>query len=56
MAEMRRSGATHFLRRIDASDVLLMLMLPGGLTITGWLLVKGVNLPKWNAMALGNEQ
>jgi len=32
-----------------ASDVFLMLMMPGGLIMTGWLLVKGVNLPTWNA-------
>jgi hypothetical protein len=32
-----------------ASDVLLMLMFPGGLTMTVWLLVKGVNVEKWNA-------
>lgn len=32
-----------------ASDVLLMLMFPGGLAMTGWLLVKGVDLAKWNA-------
>ena len=32
-----------------ASDVLLMLMFPGGLILTGWLLVKGVDVAKWNA-------
>jgi hypothetical protein len=32
-----------------ASDVLLMLMFPGGLVLTGWLLVKGVDVAKWNA-------
>lgn len=32
-----------------ASDVFLMLMFPGGLVMTIWLLVKGVDLPKWNA-------
>jgi hypothetical protein len=32
-----------------ASDLLLMLMFPGGLIMTGWLLVKGVNVEKWNA-------
>ncbi|MFN2576325.1 MAG: DUF4386 domain-containing protein [Pyrinomonadaceae bacterium] len=32
-----------------ASDVLLMLMFPGGLVMAVWLLAKGVNLPKWNA-------
>ena len=33
----------------SASDVLLMLMFPGGLILTGWLLVKGVDVAKWNA-------
>ena len=32
-----------------ASDVFLMLMFPGGLIMTGWLLVKGVDVSKWNA-------
>src|SRR5712692_4507116 len=32
-----------------ASDVLLMLMFPGGLIMTVWLLWKGVDVPKWNA-------
>jgi hypothetical protein len=32
-----------------ASDGLLMLMFPGGLVLTGWLLVKGVDVAKWNA-------
>jgi len=32
-----------------ASDLLLMLMFPGGLIMTVWLLVKGVNVQKWNA-------
>jgi hypothetical protein len=32
-----------------ASDALLMLMFPGGLTLAIWLLVKGVNVPKWKA-------
>lgn len=32
-----------------ASDVLLMLMFPGGLIMAVWLLVKGVNAEKWNA-------
>ena len=32
-----------------ASDVLLMLMFPGVLIMTVWLLVKGVDVPKWNA-------
>jgi hypothetical protein len=30
-----------------ASDMLLMLMIPGGLLMAVWLLVKGVDLPKW---------
>ena len=33
-----------------ASDVLLMLMFPGGLFLMGWLLVRGVDVAKWNAM------
>ena len=33
-----------------ASDVFLMLMMPGGLVMTGWLLVKGVDVPKWNVL------
>src|SRR5205085_991689 len=32
-----------------ASDVLLMLMFPGGLLLTAWLLIKGVDLAKWQA-------
>lgn len=32
-----------------ASDLLLMLMFPGGLIMTVWLLVKGVDVTKWNA-------
>src|SRR5712671_1872452 len=32
-----------------ASDVMLMLMFPGGVLMTFWLLVKGVNVEKWNA-------
>jgi hypothetical protein len=31
-----------------ASDVLLMLMFPGGLIMTIWLLVKGVDVEKWS--------
>src|SRR5262249_32816401 len=38
-----------------ASDVLLMLMMPGGLIMTGWLIVKGVNVPKWNARELAER-
>jgi hypothetical protein len=32
-----------------ASGALLVLMFPGGLLLTVWLLVKGVDVPKWNA-------
>ena len=32
-----------------ASTLLLVLMFPGGLILTIWLLVKGVNVQKWNA-------
>ena len=32
-----------------ATDVLLMLMFPGGLAMTIWLLVKGVDIAKWKA-------
>src|SRR5467141_2132630 len=32
-----------------ASDLLLVLMFPGGLVLTGWLLAKGVDIAKWNA-------
>jgi Domain of unknown function (DUF4386) len=32
-----------------AADVFLMLMFPGGLAMTIWLLIKGVDVPKWNA-------
>src|SRR5882762_10238710 len=32
-----------------ASDVFLMLMFPGGLLMTIWLLWKGVDVAKWNA-------
>lgn len=34
-----------------ASDVLLMLMFPGGLIMAIWFLVKGVDLTSWNARA-----
>ena len=34
-----------------ASDVLLILMFPGALILTAWLLVKGVDIAKWNAKA-----
>ena len=32
-----------------ASNVFLMLMFPGGLIMTVWLIVKGVNVSEWNA-------
>jgi Domain of unknown function (DUF4386) len=32
-----------------ASGALLVLMFPGGLLLTVWLLVRGVDVPKWNA-------
>jgi hypothetical protein len=32
-----------------ASQVLLMLMFPGGLILAIWLLVRGVDVPKWKA-------
>ncbi|MEY2479156.1 MAG: hypothetical protein QOI04_83 [Verrucomicrobiota bacterium] len=32
-----------------APGLLLMLMFPGGLLLTGWLLVKGVDVAKWEA-------
>lgn len=36
------------------SDWLLVLMLPGLLLMTVWLLVKGVDLPKWEEKAAGS--
>ncbi len=33
-----------------ASGNLLLLTLPGGLSLTVWLLVRGVDVPKWNRM------
>ena len=32
-----------------ASPLLLMLLVPGGILLMIWLLVKGVDLPLWNA-------
>jgi|SRR5215813_12549964 len=32
-----------------ASDVFLLLLFPGGLLLIFWLLVRGVDVPKWNA-------
>src|ERR1043166_2787920 len=37
----------------SASDVLLMLMFPGGLIMTVWLLWKGVDVAKWKAVSGG---
>jgi hypothetical protein len=34
-----------------ASDVFLMLMMPGGLIMTGWLIIKGVDVAKWKTMS-----
>ncbi len=34
-----------------ASGSLLLLILPGGLSLTVWLLVRGVDVPKWEAKA-----
>jgi hypothetical protein len=38
-----------------ASGGLLLLMLPGGLLLTVWLLVKGVDVPKWKERAPTSE-
>jgi hypothetical protein len=37
------------------SGNLLLLMVPGGLALTGWLLVKGVDVAKWEAKAGASE-
>jgi hypothetical protein len=37
------------------SDWLLVLMLPGSLLMTVWLLVKGVDLPKWEEKTAGTS-
>jgi Domain of unknown function (DUF4386) len=57
-ALMGIGGASFVLRNIAmilapqyASDIFLMLMVPGGLALTVWLLVKGVDVPRWNAIA-----
>jgi Domain of unknown function (DUF4386) len=34
-----------------ASGTLLLLMFPGALLLTAWLLIKGVDLPRWQAKA-----
>ena len=39
-----------------ASDFFLMLMVPGGLIMTGWLLVKGVDVEKWNQRVVSSER
>jgi hypothetical protein len=39
-----------------ASDVLLMLMFPGGLLLTVWLLAKGVDVAKWKEKSVSSEQ
>ena len=33
------------------NKITVMLMFPGGLILTGWLLVKGIDVTKWNAKA-----
>ena len=38
-----------------ASDVFLMMMFPGGLIQTVWLLIKGVNVPNWQAKLNASE-
>jgi hypothetical protein len=38
-----------------ASSSLLLLMLPGGLSLTVWLLVRGVDVSKWEAKAATSE-
>jgi hypothetical protein len=38
-----------------ASDIFLMMMFPGGLIMTAWLLIKGVNVPKWQAKLNASE-
>ena len=39
-----------------ASGFLLLPMMLGGLALTVWLLVKGVDVPKWEAKALTRAQ
>lgn len=34
----------------NASDIFLILMMPGALIMTGWLIVKGVNVHEWRAV------
>jgi len=41
-------GFTRVLAPAYSSDLLLMLLIPGGLILTFWLLIKGVDVPKWN--------
>jgi hypothetical protein len=38
-----------------APSSLLLLMLPGGLSLTVWLLVKGIDVQKWEARAVPND-
>jgi len=38
-----------------SGSLLLLLMLPGGLSLTLWLLVKGVDVVKWEAKASAGE-
>jgi hypothetical protein len=38
-----------------ASDIFLLMMFPGGLILTVWLLIKGVNVPKWQAKLNASE-
>jgi hypothetical protein len=46
-----RPGQTHGERHASpvayASGSILLLMLPGALSLTVWLLVRGVDVPKW---------
>lgn len=39
-----------------ASDILLLPMFLGGMTLTAWLLMKGVDIPKWKAKAATTRQ
>jgi len=32
-----------------ASGALLLLLFPGGLILTAWLIIRGVDVPKWEA-------
>ena len=56
-------GGTGFLARnfllimtpAYASPLLLMLLFPGALALMIWLLVKGVDMPQWNARVTGES-